>query len=159
MANGLIPFAVKVVLVVLEAKLYTKQQRYNMMWMEMATAATKMSHCVRRQVGCVIVKDGKVISTGWNGTPKGFDNCCEHTDTGETLPYTIHAEANALDKLARFGGIGCENAEAYITTQPCLACAIRLANSGVKSVYYRESYRDQIGSQFLENAGIPVFKI
>jgi len=139
--------------------MYTKQQRYNMMWMEMATAATKMSHCVRRQVGCVIVKDGKVISTGWNGTPAGFDNCCENSETSETLPYTIHAEANALDKLARFGGIGCEGAQAYITTQPCLACAIRLANSGIKSVYYRESYRDVVGSQFLENAGIPVFKI
>lgn len=129
------------------------------MWMDMAVAAAAMSHCSRKQVGCVIVKDGRVISTGWNGTPAGFPNCCEDSSTGLTLPHTIHAEANALDKIAKQGGIGAESAELYVTVQPCIQCSVRIANTGIKKVFYRESYRDDSGTSFLGVAGITTEKI
>jgi dCMP deaminase len=135
-----------------------KQQRYNKMWMDMAQALQQLSHCKRKQVGCVVVREGRVISTGWNGTPSGFDNCCEDS-LGTTLAYTIHAEANALDKIAKQGGLGAEGANLYVTLQPCLQCSVRILNSGISSVFYRESYRDSSGTHFLETAGIPTTKI
>lgn len=136
----------------------TKQQLYDELWMTTAEAAAKMSHCKRRQVGCVIIKGGRPISSGWNGTPTGFDNCCED-QSNTTLPYTIHAEANALDKISRDGGLGAEGSDMYITTAPCLACAIRIANNGVRNVYYRDSYRDRSGIDFLTTANISTHQI
>ncbi len=135
-----------------------KEMRYDNMWMQVAESAATMSHCERRKVGCVIIKDGRPISTGWNGTPTGFDNCCED-NTNTTLSYTIHAEANALDKISRDGGIGCKGAVMYVTTQPCLLCAVRIANSGISSVYYRASYRDNSGLDFLKQASISTKQI
>jgi dCMP deaminase len=127
-----------------------KEMRYHQMWMSMAEQAATMSHCDRRKVGAVIVKDGTIISTGWNGTPAGFDNCCEHHQTGETLPHVIHAEGNAFDKLCRSGGVGAKDATLYVTLEPCLQCAIRTVNVGIKNVFYREQYRDHQGLEFLK---------
>ena len=124
----------------------------------MAIAAQQLSHCKRKQVGCVVVREGRVISTGWNGTPSGFDNCCEDSNNN-TLAHTIHAEANALDKIAKQGGLGAESANLYVTLQPCLQCSVRILNSGISSVFYRESYRDDSGTSFLETAGITTTKI
>lgn len=136
-----------------------KQKAYNNMWMDVANSVSSMSHCTRRKVGCVIVQDGRPISTGWNGTPAGFDNCCEDPSTGTTLTHTIHAEANALDKISRDGGLGAAGASLYVTTQPCIQCAVRIANNRISSVYYRDSYRDSAGLDFLNQLSIPTFQI
>jgi dCMP deaminase len=136
-----------------------KEMRYHNMWLNMAYEASLMSHCLRKKVGCVIVKNGRIISTGWNGTPTGFDNCCEDPDTGQSLPHAMHAEANALDKIAKDGGIGADGADMYITLQPCMPCAIRIANSGISRVFYRDKYRLEDGINFLNTAQVQCYQL
>lgn len=136
----------------------TKQDRYNRMWMDVAKVFARQSHCTRRQVGCVIEKGGRIISQGWNGTPTGFDNCCEDTD-GNTMSHVIHAEPNALDKLARDGACGAEGASMYVTLEPCILCAVRIANCGITHVYYEESYRNHDGLAHLIKAGVTVTQL
>ncbi len=135
----------------------TKQDRYNRMWMDVARVFAHQSHCTRRQVGCVIVKGDRIISQGWNGAPAGFDNCCEDED-GNTMSHIIHAESNAITKLARSTENG-EGAVMYCTTAPCIDCAKLIAQAGLVAVYYLESYKRIDGLTHLTNCGVAVHQL
>ena len=110
-----------------------KQERYDAMYMDIAQRVGEMSYDSDTKVGAVIVKDGNIISMGWNGTPAGFPNDCKHPETGVTLPYVIHAEANAICKLARDGGYG-SHAVLYTTVAPCMECTKLILQSGITEV-------------------------
>lgn len=134
-------------------------------YMEIAYAVAKLSYAKRRQVGCVIVKDDQIVSFGYNGTPKGFDNDCEDTvpcknecDCGGceatvTKKEVLHAESNALTKIAK-STLSSNGADLYTTTAPCFDCAKLIIQSGIKRVFYNESYRDMSGVALLEQANI-----
>lgn len=127
-------------------------------YMKTAYNFAELSYCVRRKVGCVIVKDDRIISIGYNGTPPGWENCCED-ENNKTLPHVIHAEANAIAKLAKTegGGIG---STVFVTTAPCIECAKQLATIGIKELYYAEDYRGLVeGIHFLQKCGVPVSKL
>ena len=133
--------------------------------MSWAERTAQLSHAVRLQVGAVIVKDDSVISYGYNGMPAGWDNNCENVvgyNLGEpilkTKPEVLHAESNAISKLARSTNSGLD-ATMFVTHAPCLDCAKLVYQSGVSHVYYRNSYRDAAGVEFLEKSGIEVKKI
>ena len=126
--------------------------------MRVAFIYAELSHCVRRKVGCVIVKDDKVISIGYNGTPSGFPNTCETPDGSTTLPITIHAECNAISKLARGNESG-EDASLFVTLAPCVQCALLIIQSGIREVYYAEEYRDTAGIQLLKSSGVYIEKV
>lgn len=111
-----------------------------------------LSHCVRRKVGCVIVKNDSIIAIGYNGTPSGEDNCCELPDN-TTKPEVIHAEDNALRKLTR-GSESANGGTAFVTTAPCSLCAPRLVDAGIKEVYYVDLYRCKEGIEYLESKGV-----
>lgn len=111
----------------------TKQERYDSMYIDIAQRISEMSYDSDTQVGAIIVKDGNIISMGWNGTPSGFPNDCKHPSTGVTLPYVIHAEANAICKLARDGGSGL-GATLYTTLSPCMECTKLILQSGISEV-------------------------
>jgi dCMP deaminase len=137
--------------------------KYIDLYMDWAARAAELSHARRLHVGAVIVKDDTVISYGYNGTPKNWDNNCEeeylHEDgsvTLTTLPEVLHAERNALDKLARRGGLGGDGAEMFVTHAPCLECAKSIYGAGIKSLYYREQYRSADGIEFLRKCGVAV---
>ena len=125
-------------------------------YMEVAYQFAKLSYAERRQVGAVIVKDGQIISFGYNGTPNGFDNCCEHNDT--TKREVLHAESNAITKVAQ-STIGCGGATLYTTTSPCFDCSKLIIQSGIQRVYYTETYRDMSGIELLKKANITVERI
>jgi len=110
-----------------------KQARYDTLYMDIAERISEMSYDTDTKVGAVIVKDGNIISMGWNGTPSGFPNDCKHPNTGVTLPYVIHAEANAICKLARDGGNGL-GATLYTTLAPCMECTKLILQSGISEV-------------------------
>ena len=110
-----------------------KQARYDDMYMDIAKRVSEMSYDTDTKVGAIIVKDGNIISMGWNGTPSGFPNECKHPSTGATLPYVIHAEANAITKLARTGGNG-SDAVLYTTLAPCMECTKLILQSGISEV-------------------------
>lgn len=133
--------------------------------MEMTTAWSKKSHCGRRQVGALIVKDSTIISDGYNGTPTGYDNCCEQhyimddgSDSYETKWEVIHAETNAILKCAK-NGISCEGGTLYVTLSPCRDCSKLILQAGISRLVYKEVYRDGAGLKFLENAGVAVNKL
>ena len=127
--------------------------------MRVAYIYANLSYCVRRKVGCVIVKDDKIISIGYNGTPSGFSNTCETEDGKSTLPITIHAELNAITKLAKSHESG-NGASLFVTTAPCQQCAITILQSGITNVYYCEDYRGVTdGVDFLRKAGIKVLQV
>lgn len=132
----------------------TKQKRYDKAYMRMAVEWAKLSHCKRKQVGAIIVKDRMIISDGYNGTPTGFDNCCED-EKGETKWYVLHAEANAIMKVAA-STQSSEGATLYITMSPCKECSKLIHQSGIKRVVYREAYKDNEGILFLEKAGVEI---
>jgi len=134
-----------------------KQLRYDKAYLRMAKTWSELSHCSRKQVGAIIVKDGMIISDGFNGTPSGFDNCCE-ADTGETLWYVLHAEANAILKVAK-STHNCHGATLYLTLSPCKDCSKLVVQSGISKVVYSKSYKDESGIIFLEQAGIEVVQI
>jgi dCMP deaminase len=124
-----------------------KQERYDAMYMDIAKRVSEMSWDSDTKVGAIIVKDGNIISMGWNGTPSGFPNDCKHPSTGATLPYVIHAEANAISKLARDGGNGL-GATLYCTLAPCMECTKLILQSGISEVVvthaderFMESYK------------------
>jgi dCMP deaminase len=124
-----------------------KQERYDAMYMDIAKRVSEMSWDSDTKVGAIIVKDGNIISMGWNGTPSGFPNDCKHPSTGATLPYVIHAEANAISKLARNGGNGL-GATLYCTLAPCMECTKLILQSGISEVVvthaderFMESYK------------------
>lgn len=129
--------------------------------MDWASRTAQLSHARRLQVGAVIVKDDTVISYGYNGMPAGWDNNCEHMlDDGslKTNPEVLHAESNALAKLARSINSGL-NADIFVTHSPCIECSKLIYQSGIKRVFYRESYRDSAGIDFLQKSGIEVRKL
>lgn len=131
-------------------KLRLRDSRY----MRMARIWAENSYCKRRQVGALIVKDGQIISDGYNGTPSGFENVCED-DNNVTKPYVLHAEANAITKVARSSNSS-ENATLYVTASPCIECAKLIIQAGISRVVYGEKYRIMDGVDLLKRAGIDV---
>lgn len=120
--------------------------------MKMALEWAKLSYCKRRQVGALIVKDRMIISDGYNGTPTGFENCCED-DNNYTKWYVLHAEANAILKVAS-STQSCKDSTLYITLSPCKECSKLIHQSGIKRVVYADQYKDTAGLEFLEKAGV-----
>lgn len=129
-----------------------KQEVLDKRYLRMATIWAENSYCQRRRVGAIIVKDQMIISDGYNGTPAGFENVCEDSD-GHTKPYVLHAEANAITKLARSSNSG-EGATLYITASPCLECAKLIVQTGIRRVVFNELYRLSDGIELLRRAGI-----
>jgi len=123
-------------------------------YIEMAEIWAKNSYCIRKKVGALIVKDKMIISDGYNGTPSGFENICEDED-GSTKAYVLHAEANAITKVAKSNN-NCENATLYVTTSPCLECSKLIIQSGIKRVVFKELYRITDGIDLLKRAGVEV---
>ncbi|MEZ7883854.1 MAG: dCMP deaminase family protein [Bacteroidales bacterium] len=134
-----------------------KQIQFDKSYLEMATVWAKNSYCKRRQVGALIVKNRMIISDGYNGTPSGFDNVCED-ETGKTLAYVLHAEANAITKIAKSGN-NSEGATMYVTTAPCLECSKLIIQAGIKRLVYRDSYRITDGIDLLKKVGVEVVNI
>jgi len=134
-----------------------KQAKYDRAYLRMATEWAKLSHCTRRQVGAIIVKNNIIIADGFNGTPSGFENCCEDSD-GKTHWYVLHAEANAILKLAKSNNRG-QNSTLYITLSPCKDCSKLILQAGIKRVVYIKGYKDSAGIDFLSKAGIEVVQI
>ena len=132
-------------------------EKFDERYLEMAGIWAKNSYCKRRQVGALIVKDKMIISDGYNGTPSGFENICEDAN-GVTKPYVLHAEANAITKVAKSGNSS-ENATLYVTASPCLECSKLIIQSGIKRVVYKDEYRLTDGVDLLRRAGIEVEKI
>lgn len=122
-------------------------------YLRMAQIWSENSYCVRRQVGALIVKDKMIISDGYNGTPSGFPNICEENDV--TFPYVLHAEANAITKIARSGN-NSDGATLYVTDSPCIECSKLIIQSGIKRVVYARDYRLSDGIDLLRRAGIMV---
>ena len=131
-----------------------KQERYDKAYLRMAQEWGKLSHCNRKQVGAIIVKDRMIISDGYNGTPTGFENYCED-DEGYTKWYVLHAEANAILKVAS-STQSCKGATLYITLSPCKECSKLIHQSGITRVVYSRGYRDDSGLRFLEKAGVQI---
>lgn len=129
-----------------------KQKQLDSRYLRMARIWAENSYCRRRQVGALIVKDKMIISDGYNGTPSGFDNVCEDAD-GHTFPFVLHAEANAITKVARSNNSS-EGATLYVTAAPCIECAKLIIQSGIKRVVFSEYYRMGDGLDLLEKAGI-----
>lgn len=135
----------------------TKQLKYDIAYLRIAAEWSKLSYCKRKQVGAIIVRDRMIISDGYNGTPSGFENCCEDEE-GLTQWFVLHAEANAISKVARSTQT-CENATLYITLSPCKECSKLIHQSGIKRVVFQHGYRDNTGLDFLEKAGVVVSQI
>lgn len=146
------------------------KQKYIDLYMDWATRAAELSHARRLHVGAVIVKDDTVISYGYNGMPAGWDNNCEYeivteADVGEdydivlkTRPEVLHAESNAIAKLAKSNNSGA-GADIFITHAPCMECAKLIYQSGIRRVFFNQNYRDDAGTKFLEKSGIEVEQI
>ena len=131
-----------------------KLNKYDKAYLRIATEWGSLSYCKRKQVGAIIVRDRMIISDGYNGTPSGFENCCEDNG-GLTHWYVLHAEANAISKLAS-SSQSSENATLYITLSPCKECSKLIHQSGIKRVVYQIGYRDTSGIDFLHKAGVIV---
>lgn len=134
-----------------------KQLRYDKAYLRMARSWAKLSHCKRKQVGALIVKDDMIISDGYNGTPSGFDNCCED-DAGNTHWYVLHAEANAILKVAKSTN-NAKGATLYLTLSPCKDCSKLILQAGIVRLVYINGYKDNSGIQFLKAAGLDVTQI
>jgi dCMP deaminase len=131
-----------------------KQLRYDKAYMKMAEQWSTLSHCKRKQVGALIVKERMIISDGYNGTPTGFENYCEDEE-GYTKWYVLHAEANAILKVAG-STQSCEGATLYITLSPCKECSKLIHQAGIKRVVYLNAYKDISGLEFLKRAGVTI---
>jgi dCMP deaminase len=139
------------------------KQKFINYFMDVAERTSQLSHAIRLKVGAIIVKDGRIISIGYNGMPAGWENNCEdqtYEDDGfrirlTTKPEVLHAETNAISKLARSTEAG-DNAILFCTHAPCIDCAKLIYQSGISSVYYRDTYRDDSGLIFLEKSGVNV---
>ncbi|MBR2301681.1 MAG: dCMP deaminase family protein [Bacteroidaceae bacterium] len=129
-----------------------KQHDLDLRYIRMAKIWAENSYCQRRKVGALIVKDKMIISDGYNGTPSGFENICEN-EQGLTKPYVLHAEANAITKIARSGN-NSEGATLYVTTSPCIECAKLIIQAGIKRVVYSEEYHVADGVELLNRAGV-----
>lgn len=135
----------------------SKQQKYDKAYLKMALEWAKLSYCKRRQVGALIVKDKMIISDGYNGTPTGFENICEDDDNN-TKWYVLHAEANAIMKVAS-STQSCQGSTLYITMSPCQQCSKLIHQAGIVRVVYHTAYKDDSGLRFLKKAGIVVEQI
>lgn len=131
----------------------SKQTKLDLRYLRMARIWAENCYCKRRQVGALVVKDKMIISDGYNGTPSGFENICEENDI--TKPYVLHAEANAITKLARSSN-NSDGSTLYVTASPCIECAKLIIQAGIKRVVYAEKYRLNDGIQLMERAGIKV---
>lgn len=134
-----------------------KQRSLDCRYIRMARIWAENSYCKRRQVGALLVKDKMIISDGYNGTPSGFENVCED-DTNKTFPYVLHAEANAITKVARSNNSS-DGATLYVTASPCIECAKLIIQSGIKRVVYSELYHTPDGLDLLKKAGIETLLI
>ncbi|MDR2691833.1 MAG: dCMP deaminase family protein [Dysgonamonadaceae bacterium] len=135
----------------------SKQLALDKRYLRMAAIWAENSYCIRRRVGALIVKDKMIISDGYNGTPAGFENVCED-ENGMTYPYVLHAEANAITKIACSGN-NSKGATLYVTASPCIECAKLIIQAGIKRVVYSEQYRLPDGIKLLEKALIEVLYI
>jgi dCMP deaminase len=135
-----------------------KQRQLDVRYLRMARIWAENSYCVRRKVGALIVKDKMIISDGYNGTPSGFENVCEDEVTGLTTPYVLHAEANAITKVAKSGNSS-EGATLYVTASPCIECAKLIIQSGIRRVVYCDAYHSDDGIALLARVGIEVIVI
>lgn len=131
-----------------------KQQEIDIRYLRMAKIWAENSYCKRRQVGALIVKDQMIISDGYNGTPAGFENVCED-ENNKTKPYVLHAEANAITKVAASNN-NSRNATIYVTSSPCIECSKLIIQAGIKRVVFSEKYHTEEGVILLERAGISV---
>lgn len=131
-----------------------KQTKYDKAYLRMALEWAKLSYCKRKQVGAIIVKDRMIISDGYNGTPSGFENCCEDQQ-GNTEWYVLHAEANAILKCAA-STQSAQGATLYITMSPCKDCSKLIHQSGITRVVFIEQYKDNAGIDFLTKAGVKI---
>ena len=134
-----------------------KQKKIDKKYLQMAKIWSENSYCKRRKVGALIVKDKMIISDGYNGTPSGFENICED-EQDTTKAYVLHAEANAITKVAKSGNSS-EGATLYVTTSPCMECSKLIIQAGIKRVVFSERYRVQVGLDLLEKVGIKVEQI
>ncbi len=134
-----------------------KQTRRDYLYMRMARTWAENSYCVRRKVGALLVKDQMIISDGYNGTPSGFENVCED-EHNVSYPYVLHAEANAISKVARSNNSS-DRATLYVTASPCLECSKLIIQAGIKRVVYGEEYRLKDGVNLLRRAGIEVVQL
>ncbi len=133
-----------------------KQMQFDKSYLEMAKVWANNSYCQRRKVGALIVKNRMIISDGYNGTPAGFENVCED-ENGGTKPYVLHAEANAITKVAKSNNSS-DGATLYVTAAPCLECAKLIIQAGIKRVVYSDEYRIADGLELLKKAGIEICK-
>lgn len=131
-----------------------KQKTLDRRYLRMAAIWSENSYCVRRKVGALIVKDKMIISDGYNGTPSGFPNVCESSE-GVTLPYVLHAEANAITKVARSNNSS-DGSTLYVTASPCMECSKLIIQSGIRRVVFSELYRITDGLDLLREAGVEV---
>jgi len=131
--------------------------KFDFAYLKMAKEWANLSYCKRKQVGALIVKDRMIISDGYNGTPSGFENCCED-ESGNTQWFVLHAEANAILKLAR-STQSAKDATLYLTLSPCKECSKLILQAGIKKIVYIEDYSDNEGIIFLKNHGIEILKI
>lgn len=132
-------------------------EKFDQSYLQMAAVWARNSYCKRRKVGALIVKDNMIISDGYNGTPSGFENICED-ESGITKPYVLHAEANAITKVAKSGNSS-KDATLYVTASPCMECAKLIIQSGIRRVVYRDEYRLTDGIDLLRAAGVLVEKV
>ncbi|MAO11369.1 MAG: CMP deaminase [Flavobacteriaceae bacterium] len=135
----------------------SKQRQYDIAYLRMALEWSKLSYCKRKQVGALIVKDKMIISDGYNGTPSGFENFCEDEE-GYTKWYVLHAEANAITKVAS-STQSCNGATLYITLSPCKECSKLIHQAGITRLVYHKGYKDNSGIKFLEKAGVTITHI
>ena len=159
------------------------KEKFVKAYLKTASIFAGLSQAKRLQVGAIIVKDDRIISIGFNGTPSGWDNCCEYEEYAhdsrvadessdwqfdpvtnrysrlKTKSEVLHAERNALDKLAKQGGIGGDGSTMFCTHAPCLECAKSIYGAGIKYVYYETKYRDDAGLRFLEKSGVSVTQV
>jgi dCMP deaminase len=131
-----------------------KQEKYDRAYLRMALEWAQLSHCKRKKVGALIVKNKMIISDGYNGTPSGFENCCED-ENGETKWYVLHAEANAILKTAS-SSHNCSGGTLYLTISPCKDCSKLVHQAGIKRLVYLNKYSDASGVDFLKQAGVEV---
>ncbi len=135
-----------------------KQHQLDIRYLRMARIWAENSYCARRQVGALIVKDKMIISDGYNGTPSGFENVCEDEVTGRTKPYVLHAEANAITKVAKSAN-NCAGATLYITASPCMECSKLIIQAGIRRVVWCDDYHCDDGVELMRRVGIETVKI
>ena len=135
----------------------SKQELLDRRYLRMATIWAENSYCVRRQVGALLVKDDMIISDGYNGTPSGFENICED-EAGLTKPYVLHAEANAITKVARSNNSS-QDSTLYVTASPCMECSKLIIQSGIKRVVFHALYRITDGLDLMRQVGIEIVHI